>query len=62
MGRPPHPEPVTRKSIALPDTLWDAVSDYRHGQHIPSEAEAVRRLVQAGLDAEAKRAARKARR
>ncbi len=47
------PEPVTRKSVTLPDSLWAEVAEFRFSERIGSEAEAVRRLIQAGLRAEA---------
>lgn len=59
MGRPPPPAPVARKSITLPQSMWDAVNDFRFAERIGSEAEAVRRLLQAGLDAEERKAARR---
>ena len=48
------PEPVTRKSIGLPDAMWQAIADFRFSERIPSETKAVCQLVQAGLDAKAK--------
>jgi len=48
------PEPNTRKSVTLPDSLWEAVREYRFAARIASEAEAVRRLLLAGLRAEKK--------
>lgn len=59
MPRPSTPEPFTRKSLALPDTLWLAISEHRHTERISSEIEAVRQLIQAGLDAEAKKKGRR---
>lgn len=56
------PEPVTRKSVTLPDSLWAEVSEFRFSERIGSEAEAVRRLIQAGLRAEAKARERESRR
>ncbi len=61
MGRPPPPEAVGRKSITLPLSLWERISIYRHANRINAEADAVRRLLQAGLDAEERHAARKER-
>ena len=46
-----RPEPTSRKSLTLPDRLWNAVRDYRFDQRIETEAEAFRRLLQLGLDA-----------
>ena len=51
MGRPPNDIPAVRKTLALPQPLWDAVADYRFSARIPTEAEAVRRLIEAGLAA-----------
>jgi hypothetical protein len=42
---------TSRKSIAPPDRLWAEVVEYRFSNRIGSEAEAVRRLIQAGLTA-----------
>jgi triphosphoribosyl-dephospho-CoA synthetase len=47
---------VIRKSVLLPSTMWEAVADYRFSRRIGSEAEAVRRLVEAGVRAENARA------
>ena len=35
----------------MPQTLVDRIDDYRFKERIPSRAEAIRRLVQRGLDA-----------
>jgi hypothetical protein len=48
----------TRKNITLPDSLWQEIADYRFGECIGSEAEAVRRLIVAGLRAEKRKAAK----
>jgi Arc/MetJ-type ribon-helix-helix transcriptional regulator len=58
MGRPPPIEPVARKSVSLPVSVWERISEYRYENHFGSESEAIRRILLAGLDAEAKRAAR----
>lgn len=47
------PEPVTRKSVTLPNSMWAEVAEFRFSERIGSEAEALRRLVLAGLRAEA---------
>ncbi|HYZ31936.1 MAG TPA: hypothetical protein VE684_06590, partial [Crenalkalicoccus sp.] len=52
MGRPPPPEPNERKNVTLPRSLWAAVAAYRFAERIGTEAEAVRRLLRAGLRAE----------
>jgi hypothetical protein len=42
---------TSRKSITPHDRLWAEVVEYRFSNRIASEAEAVRRLIQAGLTA-----------
>lgn len=59
MPKPPPAEPQTRKTIILPDSLWEEVSEYRHSQRIGSEMEALRRLIRAGLKAEGERERRR---
>ena len=49
-----EPEPVTRKTVTLPDDLWQLVADFRFSERIGTEAEALRRLIQSGIRAEAK--------
>jgi hypothetical protein len=49
---PKAPETLIRKSISLPERLWAEVWDFRFSWRFGSEAEAVRRLLQAGLAAE----------
>ncbi len=58
MGRPPPIGPVVRKTITLPLALWERISAHRHDNRISSEADAVRQVLQAGLDAEEQRLAR----
>lgn len=55
MTKPEPREPSTRKSVTLPDDLWRAVADFRFAERIGTEAEAVRRLILAGLRAEAQK-------
>lgn len=50
---PPLPTKHSRKTLALPDEQWAAIDAYRHRERIGTEVEAVRRLVDAGLRAEA---------
>jgi hypothetical protein len=45
------PESSSRKSVTLPDRLWAEIAEYRFSDRIGSEGEAVRRLIQAGLQA-----------
>lgn len=42
-------EPTTRKSITMPVAVWQAIDMFRFREHFGSEAEAVRRIVLAGL-------------
>ena len=51
------PEATSRKIITAPDRLWAAVDEYRFRERIRTEAEAIRRLLQLGLDAAAGRSA-----
>ncbi len=52
-------EPSTRKSVTLPDSMWEEIAEYRFAERIATEAEAVRRLLQEALDRAAKRATRR---
>lgn len=56
------PEPGTRKSVTLPNSMWVEVAEFRFLERIGSEAEALRRLVLAGLRAEAEARERNGRR
>ena len=40
----------TRKLVSFPAGLARAVEDFRYANRIPSSSEAIRRLVEAGLD------------
>lgn len=42
---------AVRKSVSLPPDLWDRVQDYQYAGRLVSQAEALRRLVEAGLAA-----------
>ncbi len=41
---------VTRKTITLPDDLWEGIVDCQHALRLISQAEAIRMIVRAGLD------------
>lgn len=60
MGRKPLPEPSTRKSIALPDRLWNGINEVRKDMpgRVPSEAEVLRLLVSEALAARERRMVR----
>jgi hypothetical protein len=46
-----HPERTSRKTIALSGRLWDAIDEFRHAERIRTEVEAIRRLLEMGLEA-----------
>ena len=46
------PSAPVRKSVSLPAELWSQIDGYRFGNRITTEAEAIRRLIEAGLRAE----------
>ena len=52
-----EPTQVARKTVTLPEELWEKVVEYRHTHRIASQAEAVRRLIDAALEAEQPEAA-----
>lgn len=43
------PAPAPRKSVSLPADLWKKVEDYRFNNRVPTESEAIRRLIELGL-------------
>lgn len=45
------PSKMTRKLVSLPHEMVEAISEYRFAQKIGTEAEAIRRLIQKGLEA-----------
>lgn len=45
----------TRKIISVPAEMAAAIDEYRFGNRIPTESEAIRRLIQLGLEAAADR-------
>jgi hypothetical protein len=48
-------EPLITKSLRLSETLWAEIEQYRARVRALSLAEAVRRLIEAGLKAERER-------
>ena len=40
-----------RKIVSVPAELAEAIADFRFGERISTEAEAIRRLIEAGLHA-----------
>lgn len=45
-------ETTVQKLIAMPRELAEKVSEYRYDNRLPSEAEAIRQLIQKGLEVE----------
>ena len=43
-------DPPTRKTMTLPESVWRRISRFRFSSEIKSETEAVRLIVDAGLD------------
>ncbi len=42
----------TRKIVSLPAHLAKAIENFRFGERVSTEAEAIRRLIEAGLEAQ----------
>lgn len=40
-----------RKMVTLPQDLWEKVTDFRFDNRINTESEAIRRLIELGLQA-----------
>lgn len=47
------PEKPVRKVVPLPPSMWKRVDEWRFEQRIRTEFEAVRRLIERGLSADA---------
>jgi hypothetical protein len=56
MSKKPAPDPVTRKSVSLPDDIWEEITAWRLARRISTEAEAIRQIILSGLAAEKKKA------
>jgi hypothetical protein len=56
MARTPNPIPSTNRSVKLPDTLWEALAEYRIAAQLPTVTEAIRVLLLAALAAEKRKA------
>jgi hypothetical protein len=52
MPRPKSIDEAVRKMVSVSAETAKAIDDYRFGNRIRSEAEAIRRLIEAGLAAE----------
>ena len=44
-------EPVIRKSVSLPESMWKQIDDFQFEHRVKRDAEAVRRLLELGLEA-----------
>lgn len=55
---PREKEMDTRKIVSLPAQLAKAIEDFRFGERISTEAEAIRRLIEAGLEAYRRKSAK----
>jgi hypothetical protein len=44
-------DPVIRKSVSLPTSLWKRIEDYQFEHRVKRDAEAVRQLIELGLAA-----------
>lgn len=51
---PVNPEKTVRKFLAIPRELWAKVEDFRFAERIGTESEALRRLIEAGVEKLAK--------
>lgn len=47
---PVNPDTTIRKNVAMPRELWELVRSFRFRHEINTESEAIRRLVEIGLD------------
>jgi len=48
---PVNPETTVRKLVSLPKAMVQAIEDFRFGERIKTESEAIRRLIELGLKA-----------
>ena len=51
-----EPLGLTRKTVSIPVSMWEEISDYRFANRITKEAEAIRRLLEVALEIERKKA------
>lgn len=42
---------IIRKSVSLPASLWQRIEDYQFAERVKRDAEAIRRLLDMGLEA-----------
>jgi hypothetical protein len=58
---PVNPETTVRKNVAMPKELWAEVRAFRFRQEIDTESDAIRRLIELGLEAAKQEAAKPSR-
>jgi hypothetical protein len=46
-----NPDPVIRKTVSLPASLWRQIEDFQFENRIKRDAQGVRRLLELGLKA-----------
>jgi hypothetical protein len=56
---PDNVDPQIRKTVSLPVSVWRLVEDFRWGERVKYESEALDRLIRRGLAATAQRAAQR---
>lgn len=52
---PVNPDTTVRKVVNLPRDLWSRIEDYRFDNRIKTEADAMRQLIELGLEKAAQR-------
>lgn len=53
-------DPIIRKSVSLPTSLWKRIEDFQFDHRVKRDAEAIRQLVELGLEAAKQRQKTKA--
>ena len=51
-------DPVIRKTVSLPSSLWRQIEDFQFENRVKRDAEAIRRLIELGLENAKKRKAK----
>lgn len=44
-------DPMVRKTVSLPGSVWRQIEDFQFGNRLKRETEAIRRLIDLGLEA-----------
>jgi hypothetical protein len=53
-------DPVIRKTVSLRTSIWKRIDDYQINHRVKRDAEAIRQLIELGLEAAQKRQKEKA--